>query len=290
VGAVSWADPGDGEPEREILERSPGWGPRALAWVERRLGLDRLAQQQRSGWARWLPRLRRSPRWTTAAGLLGLLVLAGATVGVVVTQSQHAPAAGPPASSAPGTGTAGLGLPGNQASLQPGYHSSLQIRMSGGTSISIAQGSTRVVFVQLGTGATTVPEGCAQLVRESATGYRTVLGDVLVPSAQLNMLPNGDGVWRYWQGATFLVIGGSPPVTMSVPRAYQARAALDLEVGGIGSTFHVHACPNRREWTVATGGFYLKAPAACVPLDVQVGTKSAIVWFALGERCPSGQT
>jgi hypothetical protein len=283
VGAVSWADPGDGEPEREILERSPGWGPRALAWVERRLGLDRLAQPERSGRPRWLPRLRSRPRWTAA---VGLLVLAGATVGVVVTQSQHAPAAGPPASSAPDTGIAGLGVPMNQASLQPG----LQIVMPAGASISIAQGSTRVVFVQHGTGATTVPEGCAQLVRESATGYRTVLGDVLVPSAQLNMLPNGDGVWRYWQRATFLVIGGSPPVTMSVPRAYQARAALDLEVGGIGSTFHVHACPNRREWTVATGGFYLKAPAACVPLDVQVGTKSAIVWFALGERCPSGKT
>jgi hypothetical protein len=280
VGTVSWADPGNRDPEREILERSPGWWSRALVRAER-LRPGHLGRFERLGW------MRRKPRWVAA---LGLLVLAGAAVGVVVSQAQPAPVNRPPVSSAPDTGIVGLGLPGNQASLPPGYQSSLQIRMSGGTSISIAQGSTRVVFVQPGTGATTVPEGCAQLLRESATGYRTVLGDVLVPSAQLNMLPNGDGVWRYWQRATFLVIGGSPPVTMSVPRAYQARAALDLEVGGIGSTFHVHACPNRREWTVATGGFYLKAPAACVPLDVQVGTKSAIVWFALGERCPSGNT
>jgi hypothetical protein len=271
VATVSWADPSGREPERDILERSPGWWSRALSRAERLLRPDR---PDRPGRLRWM---RRRPRWVTA---LGVLVLAGAAVGVVVTQEQHAPAARSPVSSAPDTGIteppvgilAGRGLQ-QVTGFKPGSKSS--------------------VIIRAGTGAVISPASCAAIggtvPAALGPGYRTVLGDVVVPPAQLDMLANGDGVWSYWQEATFLVRGGSPAVTVSVPPPYQDRAAVDLETDGIGSAFHVQACPDPSTWAIETGGFYLKEPAACIPLRVQAGTKSATVWFGLGERCPAGR-
>jgi hypothetical protein len=267
VGTVSWADPGNRDPEREILERSPGWWSRALARSERLLP-GHLGRFERLGW------MRRKPRWVAA---LGLLVLAGAAVGVVVSQAQPAPVNRPPVSSAPDTGIV----------EQP-----VGILSSGGPNhiTGVKTGSKHFAIVQPGSRALIPPAPCAELSTTVPAalgpGNRTVLGDVVVPPGQIDMLLNGDGVWRYWQDATFLVRGGSPPVTISVPRPYQAKAAIDLEVNGIGSTFHLTACQNRDAWTIATGGFYLKVPAACVPLRVQAGAKSATVWFGLGERCP----
>jgi hypothetical protein len=272
VGAVSWPDPGHREPEREILERSPGWWSRALTLAERRLRLDRLPG------VGWLRRVRRNPRRAAALGVLGVLVLAGTAVGVVVTQQRSAPAARPPASTAPDTGIVGLNSGG--------------ILRSGVQQIT-SHGSTRYVIVAGGGGPLTPPPVCAEFAGAVpgglGAGSRTVLGDVVVPAARLAMLRNGNGVWRYWQQATFLVRGGSPPVTISVPRAYRASAALDLETNGIGTTFRVKACRVRTTWAVETGGFYLKAPAACVPLNIQVGSRSATEWFGLGESCPAAK-
>ena len=255
-------------PERDILERSPGRWSRVLSRAERLVRLDRF------GALRWM---RRRPRWVTA---LGVLVLAGAAVGVVVTQEQHAPAARSPVSSAPDTGVteppvgilAGQGLQ-QVSGFKPGSKSTVTIRAGTGAEISAASCG--------GIGGT-VPAALGP-------GYRTVLGDIVVPPTRMDMLANGDGVWSYWQEATFLVRGGGPAVTVSAPPPYQDRAAVDLEADGIGSTFHVEACSDPNAWAIETGGFYLKEPAACIPLRIQAGTKSATVWFGLGERCPAAK-
>ncbi|HEY1917935.1 MAG TPA: hypothetical protein VGH27_20375 [Streptosporangiaceae bacterium] len=284
---MSWADPGGREPERDILERSPGWWSRALSRAERLLRLDQPDQPDqpgqpdqpdqpgRPGGPGRLGWLRRRPRWVTA---LGVLVLAGAAAGVVVSQQPHTPAARPPVSSAPDTGILEQPL-----RVPPGQ--GLQ-QITG-----VKLGSKSSLTIQSGTG--NPPASCAAIgstvPAALGPGYRTVLGDVVVPPAYLYMLPNGDGAWSYWQEATFLVRGASPAVTVSVPPAYQGKAAVDLETNGIGSTFHVTSCPDPSDWVIETGGFYLKEPAACIPLRVQSGTKSTTVWFGLGERCPAAK-
>jgi hypothetical protein len=137
-----------------------------------------------------------------------------------------------------------------------------------------------------------IPAACGKFVsyRTSAafpSGYRIVLGDVAVPPAYVGpMLPNGNGPWRYWREAVFGVKAGSPPVTLSVPVGEQYDAAIDLEVDGTGSLFHIPGCPPAHAWKATAGGFYLKAPTACVPLLVRVGQQSAMVWFGLGHPCP----
>jgi hypothetical protein len=149
---------------------------------------------------------------------------------------------------------------------------------------------------QPGTGpiplTTLIPTACGHFTsgRTSASlpsGYRVILRDIAVPPAYVGpMLPNGNGPWRYWRMAVFRVRGGSPPVTLSVPTDQQHEAAIDLEAGGIGSIFHLPGCPPSYVWRAAVGGFYLKAPSACLPVRVQVGQQAATVRFGLGRPCP----
>ena len=118
-----------------------------------------------------------------------------------------------------------------------------------------------------------------------------VLGDVAVPPAYVpGVQRNGNGVWRYYQQTAILVRGESPPVTVSVPPAWQARVAIDLEVHGIGTMFHLPSCPGRGAWSWNVAGFYTKTPTACVPLRIQVGRRADTVWFGLGARCPAQRT
>jgi hypothetical protein len=272
---MSWMEPDHREPEQEILERSPGPWSRALAWAERRLGLERLGRVSSAGRAGALGWIRRRPRRAAAFGVLGVIVLAGAATGIALTQHRPAP------TQPPGGDLAVSGPPGSVILTAPNGVKAVT---------GLKQGSKRYVIIQAGSGAAILPASCSMFAGGAPTGLdpggRTVLGDVVVPAARLDMLPNGNGEWRYWDQAVFLVRGGSPLVTISVPRAYESRAALDLEINGVGTTFHVKACPNPRDWSVDAGGFYLKAPAACIPLLVQAGARSATVWFGLGENCP----
>jgi hypothetical protein len=149
---------------------------------------------------------------------------------------------------------------------------------------------------QPGTGAppqtSYIPTACGHFASYRTSpgatgGYRVVLRDVAVPPAYVGpMRPNGNGPWRYWRMAVFGVRGGSPPVTLSVPTDQQHEAAIDLEAGGIGSIFHLPGCPPSHAWRAAVGGFYLKAPTACLPVRVQVGRRHATVRFGLGRPCP----
>ncbi len=140
--------------------------------------------------------------------------------------------------------------------------------------------------------ATFIPTACghftsARVSTGVPSGYRVILGDVAVPPAYVGpMLPNGNGPWRYWRKVVFGVRGGSPPLTLSVLADQQYDAAIDLEFDGTGSVFHLPGCPPSHWWHVAVGGFYLKAPTACLALQVQVAQQSAIVLFGLGRPCP----
>lgn len=146
---------------------------------------------------------------------------------------------------------------------------------------------------QPSTGPVLIPTACGHFASDRASGrvrsgYRVILGDVAVPPAYVGpMLPNGNGPWRYWRMAVFGIRGGSPPVTLSVPAGQQHDAAIDLEAGGIGSIFHLPGCPLSHVWRATVGGFYLKAPGACLPVRVQVGRQDETVRFGLGRRCPA---
>jgi len=139
-----------------------------------------------------------------------------------------------------------------------------------------------------------VPSPCAAFVNQTENrvigGERIVLGDVAVPAAYLGpMLPNGNGPWRYWMKSAFGVRGDSPPVTISVPAGWQDLAGIDQEANGMGRTFHIPSCPPRGVWNFTAGGIYLKAPTACLPLDIRVGRRTATVWFGLGRHCPNAR-
>lgn len=168
----------------------------------------------------------------------------------------------------------------------------------GGTVLAISRGdhnapgrTGRAATVPI-PAATFIPTACGQFTGTKASaglpgGYRVILGDIAVPPAYVGpMQPNGNGPWRYWRKVVFGVRGGSPPVTLSVLADQQYVAAIDLEVAGIGGIFHLPGCPPSHGWHAAMGGFYLKAPAACLALQVQVAQQSAVVWFGLGRPCP----
>jgi hypothetical protein len=134
-----------------------------------------------------------------------------------------------------------------------------------------------------------IPTACGHFTSAQApSGNRIVLGDVAVPPAYVGpMMQNGNGPWRYFRSAVFGVKGGSPPVTLSVPGGQQREAAIDLEVDGLGHIFHIPGCPPSHTWHATVGGFYLKTPTACLPLQVQVGQQSTLVTFGLGRHCPA---
>ncbi|HEY2576242.1 MAG TPA: hypothetical protein VGI74_08050, partial [Streptosporangiaceae bacterium] len=138
-----------------------------------------------------------------------------------------------------------------------------------------------------------IPTACGHFTGDRTSpgvpnGYRVILGAVAVPPVYVGpMQPNGNGPWRYWRKVVFGVRGGSPPVTLSIPATQQRNAAIDLEVGGIGSIFHLPGCPPSHLWNATVGGFYLKAPTACLQVQVQVGRQDATVLFGLGHPCPA---
>jgi hypothetical protein len=67
-------------------------------------------------------------------------------------------------------------------------------------------------------------------VRFPYAGYRTVLGEVGVPGPYLTqVVATRERPWTHWRKAGLLVRAGSPPVTVSVARAWRDRAAITWE-------------------------------------------------------------
>ena len=119
--------------------------------------------------------------------------------------------------------------------------------------------------------------------------YRTVLDAVSVPPAFLQqVVPTGEKPWSHWRKAGLVVRATAPTITITVPKAWRARAAIAWGYGGTGihSTLSLTGCgSDPTTGNAYSGGFYFSAPSACVPLIIRVGGRSATVRFGVGRRC-----
>jgi hypothetical protein len=118
---------------------------------------------------------------------------------------------------------------------------------------------------------------------------RVVLGVVAVPPAFIpRTTASGDRRWPYWSKAGLVVRADSPPVTVSVPRAWAGGAAMGWGNVDGASLLRFETCSDRSSlggWNPYAGGFQLRARGACVPLTFRVGGRTATVRFGVGKRC-----
>ena len=119
--------------------------------------------------------------------------------------------------------------------------------------------------------------------------YRLVLGTVSVPPAYLaQVVPTGERPWAYWRKAGLVVRAGGHAVSISVPPAWRARAAIAWGYGnqGVFDSLRIASCPGPADRGRAySGGFLLRAPSACLPLVFRLGRRSETVRFGIGRRC-----
>jgi hypothetical protein len=117
--------------------------------------------------------------------------------------------------------------------------------------------------------------------------YRLVLGAVSVPPAVMEqVVPTNEKPWTYWRKAG-LVIGGRARVSVSVPKLWRNRVAITWgNLPGTFTSLTFASCNWPNIGHAYAGGFYLRSPAACVPLTFSVGHRSATVRFGVGRRCP----
>jgi hypothetical protein len=117
---------------------------------------------------------------------------------------------------------------------------------------------------------------------------RVVLGVAAVPPAYIpQTAPTGSAPWRYWSKSGLVIKANSPPVDVNVPIRWRSRVSISWGDRG-GAELRFVPCPPSSalgDWNPYTGGFYLRARAACVPLTFRVGTRSATVRFGVGKRC-----
>jgi hypothetical protein len=120
-------------------------------------------------------------------------------------------------------------------------------------------------------------------------GYRLVLDAVSVPPAYLKqVVPTSERPWTYWRKAGLVVRASGQAVTISVPQAWRDRAGIAWGYGGHGvfRSLRIAGCRARPTIGFAySGGFYLRARSACVPVIFRIGGRSATVRFGLGRRC-----
>jgi hypothetical protein len=118
---------------------------------------------------------------------------------------------------------------------------------------------------------------------------RVVLGVVAVPPAHIpQTVESGGARWPFWSKAGIVIRAGSPPVVVSVPKTWRTRAAIGWGNVDASATVRFETCPDSSSlggWNPYSGGFQLRARAACVPLTFRVGDRSATVRFGVGKRC-----
>ncbi len=121
-----------------------------------------------------------------------------------------------------------------------------------------------------------------------AGGYRVLLGVVSAPPPyRPQVIATGSRPWTHWSKAGLVIRGGTPPVTVSVPKAWRNRAAITWGNSGIVNTLRIASCPpsESKTWNAYAGGFLLRSRSACVPLVFTVGKRSATVRFGLARAC-----
>jgi hypothetical protein len=123
---------------------------------------------------------------------------------------------------------------------------------------------------------------------ERSGGYRLVLGSLSVPPAYLRqVVRTGTRPWAYWRKAGLVVRAGTAAVTITVPPAWRARAAITWGNSGQPvSSLRIARCGGPATVGHAyAGGFYLHTRAACVPVTFQLGNRQSTVRFGVGRRC-----
>jgi hypothetical protein len=122
-----------------------------------------------------------------------------------------------------------------------------------------------------------------------ASRYRLVLGAVSVPPAHLpEPVKTETRPWTHWHKAGLVVRDGAGPVTITVPRVWRTRAAIEWGYGGHGpfSSLRIGPCgTDPSAGSAYSGGFLLSSRSACVPLVFRVGGRTATVRFGVGRRC-----
>ena len=130
-----------------------------------------------------------------------------------------------------------------------------------------------------------------RLASGRAGGYRLVLGVVSAPRAYIpQVVAAGERPWKYWSKAGLVIRAGSRPVTVRVAEAWRSRAAITWGNSGIVHSLRIASCPawSARRWNAYSGGFYLRARSACVPLVFRVGRRATTLRFGVGRRCAAG--
>jgi hypothetical protein len=117
--------------------------------------------------------------------------------------------------------------------------------------------------------------------------YRSVLNAVSVPPVYLQqVIPTKQPRWRYWRKAG-LVVRAQRALTITVPPRWRTRAAIVWgNSGGPFESLRIAACAGSpHSGNGYAGGFYLRAPSACLPLIFRVDGRRTTVRFGIGRRC-----
>jgi hypothetical protein len=110
------------------------------------------------------------------------------------------------------------------------------------------------------------------------------------PAYMRQVVATGDTPWGYWRKQGLVVRATGEAVTVTVPSAWRKRFAItwgnrrpsavsSLRIEGCGTT------TNTDTGYAYAGGFLLRSSRACGPLTFRVGSRSATVWFGIGQRC-----
>ena len=112
---------------------------------------------------------------------------------------------------------------------------------------------------------------------------RVLLGRVAVPKQTLVQVTRVGGRWPYWTKAGLMVRANSPHVTISVPRTWRTRVAIEWGDSGVVSSLRFAPC-STHTWNAYVGGFYLRKPA-CVHLIARVQSRATDVRVSIGRPC-----
>ncbi len=127
----------------------------------------------------------------------------------------------------------------------------------------------------------------ADLRERNGVQRRVVLGVVSLPPVYVPQVVRyeHDG-WAYWSKWGIAIQAGNRPVRISVPKAWRKRVGIEWGGAGPYSALRFEACsPPPTYWNAFAGGFSLRDRSACVPLVIQVGSRSRTVRFGIGRRC-----
>jgi hypothetical protein len=118
-------------------------------------------------------------------------------------------------------------------------------------------------------------------------GFRVVLGDVATQVTDVGEgEPAGSGeTWPYFAKRGLLIPAGIGPISVSVPKSWRRRAAIEWGTGP-SSTLTLSACGSPPGvWDAFAGGLYLRTRIACVPVQFRVGKRTATVTYDIGRQC-----